>query len=152
MGADSRVMAFFPAPLAEAASDALAARLGRELEQRGWGVWAVDIPGVTPFAGMVGLNVPTVPLPFSPCVEVLWRLAPAWWGQGYATEAAGAALDFGFRELGLAEIVSFTALANVASQGVMRRLGMVADGTFDHPALPEGHWLRRHVLYRKKAP
>jgi len=150
--ADPRVMEFFPAPLSARESDALAERLSTALNDRGWGVWVVDVPEASGFAGIVGLNPPVAALPFGPCVEVMWRLLPAHWGRGYAAGAAGAAMAFGFRELGLAEIVAFTALPNLRSQAVMRRLGMEADGEFDHPALPVGHWLRRHVLYRKKAP
>jgi RimJ/RimL family protein N-acetyltransferase len=150
MGLDAQVMEFMPAPLSAAEADALADRLGGDLARRGWGVWALEVPGVTDFAGMVGLNPKT--MPWGECVEVLWRLDAAHWGHGYATEAARLAMAHGFDVLGLGEIVSFTATVNRRSQGVMQRLDMRADGEFDHPALPEGHWLRRHVLYRKTAP
>lgn len=152
MGADPRVMEFFPAVLSAEESDALADRFAADVARQGWGRWAVEIPGEAAFAGMVGLNHSVGVVAGPPCVEVAWRLAPAQWGRGYAAEAAGAAMDFGFHALGLAEIVAFTALPNLRSQAVMRRLGMTPDGEFDHPALPEGHWLRRHALYRKKAP
>lgn len=152
LGADPAVMEFFPAPLSAAESDVLASQLMAEFTPRGWGMWAIEAPGSAGFIGTVGLKIPVVPLPFSPCVEVAWRLGRAHWGKGFATEAARAALDFGFDHLGLPEIVSFTARSNVRSKAVMERLGMEADGEFDHPALAEGHWLRRHVLYRKKAP
>lgn len=152
LNGDPATMEFFPATLSAEDSDALADRLNEELTRQGWGVWAVEVPGVAPFIGMVGLKVPAQPMPFGPCVEVAWRLDRAHWGRGYASEAARAALDVGFRLVGLAEVVSFTAVPNTRSQAVMERIGMVADGTFDHPALPEGHWLRQHVLYRKKAP
>ncbi|HLO77461.1 MAG TPA: GNAT family N-acetyltransferase [Magnetospirillum sp.] len=152
MGADPRVMEFMPAPLAPDQADALADRLAAGVDARGWGLWALEIPGVAPFAGFVGLNQPAVALPFGPCVEIAWRLDSAVWGRGYATEAAQAVLDYAFEVLALPEVVSFTAVVNARSQAVMRRLEMVADGQFDHPLLPEGHWLRRHVLYRKTAP
>ena len=101
------------------------------------------------FAGFIGLSVPKRVLPFMPCVEVGYRLAQKYWGQGYATEGARAALDVGFNKLGLEEIVSFTAIANLPSQAVMQRIGMInAHEDFDHPALPEGSELRRHCLYR----
>jgi RimJ/RimL family protein N-acetyltransferase len=92
--------------------------------------------------------------PFVPAVEVGWRLAPQFWGKGYATEAAEAALRIGFETLNLDQIVSFTVMANKPSWSVMERLGMTRDPAedFDHPRLPVGHALRRHVLYRKKRP
>lgn len=150
LNADPGVMEHFPAPLDRAESDALAAGIQAHFAERGFGLWAVEAPGEIPFAGFVGLSVPRRALPFTPCVEVGWRLARHCWGRGYATEAARAALSFGFGTLGLEEIVSFTAAGNLRSRGVMERLGMSRDEAddFDHPALPEGHRLRRHVLYR----
>jgi RimJ/RimL family protein N-acetyltransferase len=153
MNADPKVMEFLPKPLDRAESDALAARIRDHFACRGFGLWAVEVPGVADFIGFVGLSVPTFEAHFTPCVEVGWRLASEYWGRGYATEAARAALDYGFRRLELAEIVSFTVPANLRSRRVMERIGMIhspADD-FDHPALPEGHPLRRHVLYRATA-
>ena len=150
MNADPRVMEFFAAPLDRAESDALAARIRGHFDRRGFGLWAVEVTGVADFIGFVGLCVPGFEAHFTPCVEVGWRLARDHWGRGYATEAARAALDFGFRHLALTEIVSFTVPANRRSRAVMERIGMTrtpADD-FDHPSLPEGHPLRRHVLYR----
>jgi RimJ/RimL family protein N-acetyltransferase len=150
LNADPKVMEFLSRPLDRGASDALAARIRDHFARRDFGLWAVEVPGVADFIGFVGLSVPAFEAPLTPCVEVGWRLAHEHWGQGYATEAAGAALAFGFRHLGLEEIVSFTVPANRRSRGVMERIGMTrtpADD-FDHPALPEGHPLRRHVLYR----
>jgi RimJ/RimL family protein N-acetyltransferase len=149
MNADPRVMEFFPSRLDAAASDAMAMGLATIIAARGWGFWAVEVKASGAFAGFVGLNVPTAALPFGPCVEVGWRLAAEHWGRGYATEAAREALRVGFEELGLDEIVSFTVPANERSQAVMRRLGMTADPQrFEHPALPPGHPLREHCLYR----
>src|SRR5919202_1462463 len=105
MNADPRVMEFFPGVLSRAESDDLAARIDHNFERQGFGLWAVEIPGVTDFAGFVGLAVPRFEAHFTPCVEVGWRLARAYWGRGYATEAARAALAVGFRRLGLDEIV-----------------------------------------------
>jgi RimJ/RimL family protein N-acetyltransferase len=150
LNADPRVMAFLPKPLDRAESDARAARIRDHFARHGFGLWAVEVPGVTDFIGFVGLSVPDFETRFTPCVEVGWRLAHEHWGKGYATEAARAALDFGFRRLALDEIVSYTVPANRRSRGVMERIGMTrtpADD-FDHPALPERHPLRRHVLYR----
>jgi RimJ/RimL family protein N-acetyltransferase len=150
MNADPKVMEFFPRPLDRGESDAVAARIRDHLTRRGFGFWAVEVPGVADFIGFVGLSVPTFEAHFTPCVEIGWRLACEHWGRGYATEAARSALDFGFRQLALDEIVSFTAHANVRSRRVMERIGMTHSpiDDFDHPALSEGHPLRRHVLYR----
>lgn len=150
LNADLRVMAYLPAVLSRDESDRLAERIEAHFERHGFGLWAVEIPGVTRFAGFLGLSVPRFAAPFTPCVEVGWRLAAEYWGHGYASEGAKAAVDFGFATLGLREIVSFTAAGNSRSRRVMARIGMTCDSTddFDHPSLPEGHPLRRHVLYR----
>jgi RimJ/RimL family protein N-acetyltransferase len=150
LNADPEVMAFMPAQLDRRESDALATRIREQFEQRGFGLWAVEVPEVASFIGYVGLSVPRFTAAFTPCVEVGWRLARLHWGRGYATEAARATLTFGFERVGLEEIVSFTAPANVRSIAVMERLGMSHDAAddFDHPSLPVGHALRRHVLYR----
>jgi RimJ/RimL family protein N-acetyltransferase len=88
-------------------------------------------------------------LPCSGEVEIGWRLDRGYWGCGYATEGASEALRFGFEELGLPEIVSFTAVINRRSEAVMQRLGMLRDpATFEHPRCPEGSSIRTHVLYR----
>jgi RimJ/RimL family protein N-acetyltransferase len=137
-----------------AESDALVDRFGEEMAREGWGPWAVEVAGGgAPFAGMVGLHRINKELPPAPAVEVAWRLHPDHWGHGYATEAAGAALDYGFGLGGLDEIVAFTAANNVRSQAVMERIGMVRapEGDFDHPRMPEDSPLRRHVLYRATA-
>lgn len=150
LNADPLVTEFLPGPLSRADSDALVDRIEGHFAQHGFGLWAIEVPDAIPFAGFVGLAVPAFEAAFTPCVEVGWRLAAACWGRGYATEGARAALAFGFARLGLAEIVSFTVPANVRSRRVMERLGMTHDPAddFDHPALPDGHPLRRHVLYR----
>ena len=150
LNADPRVMAFMPRCLDRMESDALGGRIAEHFARHGFGLWAVEANGIAPFIGFVGISVPRFEAPFTPCVEVGWRLAHAHWGQGYATEAARAALAFGFERAGLEEIVSFTATVNTRSQAVMRRLGMTRDPAedFDHPALPRDHRLSRHVLYR----
>ncbi|MGP0062620.1 MAG: GNAT family N-acetyltransferase [Isosphaeraceae bacterium] len=150
MNADARVMEFFPKPLDRPESDLLADRIRDHFARLGFGFWAVEVPGLADFIGFVGLAVPRFETHFTPCVEIGWRLAYSHWGFGYATEAARAALDFGFRQLALEEIVSFTVPVNLRSRRVMEQIGMThapADD-FDHPSLPEGHPLRRHVLYR----
>jgi RimJ/RimL family protein N-acetyltransferase len=152
LNADPRVMEFFPAVLSREETDAGVARIDAHFAEHGWGFWAVEIPSVTPFAGFIGLYTPRFAAHFTPCVEIGWRLAAECWGRGYATEGARAAMAFGFGELGLDQIVSFTVPANQPSRRVMERLGMTHDPAddFDHPNLPKGHPLRRHVLYRKK--
>ncbi len=149
MGADPVVMEHFPARLDRERSDALALRFKAMIDDRGWGVWALERKAGGEFIGFVGLNIPSDELPFSPCVEIAWRLAQGYWHQGYASEAARVALRFGFVELDLEEIVAFTSLGNLRSQAVMARLGMRrSPENFQHPALPEGHSLREHCLYR----
>jgi ribosomal-protein-alanine N-acetyltransferase len=153
LNADQRVMEHFPALLSTEESNTLAARIQARSEEHGFGLWAVEVVGGAPFIGFIGLAVPRFEAFFTPCVEIGWRLAAAHWNRGYATEGAQAALEFGFRHLQLAEIVSFTAVENVRSRRVMEKLGMVRspEEDFDHPLLPEGHCLRRHVLYRLRS-
>ncbi|MFT0211666.1 GNAT family N-acetyltransferase [Pseudomonas sp. F1_0610] len=150
LNADANNMRFFPAPLAREESDHLANRCRDLINQRGWGFWAVEEVLSGQFIGCVGLHAPDYQLPVSPCVEVGWRLLPEFQGKGYATEAAQAALGFGFNELHLDEIIAFTTLTNLPSQAVMRRLGMQRDfnNDFDHPLLDPQHPLVRHCLYR----
>ena len=145
MGVDPEVMRYFPATMTREESDAFVDRASALIDERGWGWWAVEVPAVVPFVGFVGLNRPSF-LPDT--VEVGWRLAREHWGKGYATAAALEALRYGFEELGLAEIVAFTAVANTPSRRVMERIGMTHDPArdFDHPNVPEGP-LRRHVFF-----
>ena len=146
LNADPAVMEHFPSPLDRKDSDTLADRIAAGIEQRGWGLWALEAPAG--FIGFTGLSIPTFEADFLPAVEVGWRLARSAWGKGYASEAASAALRYGFEELALEEVVSFTAKTNLRSARVMRRIGMVPAGEFEHTVLPVGHWLRPHVLYR----
>src|SRR5262245_14636948 len=150
LNADPRVMQYFPARLTRSESDAFAERIDAHFDEHDFGLWAVEVPGTARFIGFVGLAVPTFTAPFTPCIEIGWRLAAEHWGLGYAPEAARAALDFGFDTLGLREILAFTTVVNQPSRRVMEKLGMSHDPAddFDHPRLPEAHNLRRHVLYR----
>ncbi len=150
MYSDARVMEFFPCRLSRVESDAMVDRIQEYLNERGFGLWAIEVPGVAPFIGFTGLAVPRFSAHFTPCVEVGWRLAFEYWGRGYATQAARLALGYGFGTLALSEVVSYTSATNHRSRAVMERLGMRRDPAedFDHPALPESHPLRRHVLYR----
>jgi ribosomal-protein-alanine N-acetyltransferase len=150
MNADPEVMAHFPAALDRAASDAFVDRIEAGFEAHGFGLWALQRLDTGEFVGFTGLSICRFQARFTPAVEIGWRLSRSAWGHGFATEAARQALRVGFQEHGLAEIVSFTATGNAASQAVMRRLGMRRDPAedFDHPAVPPGHRVRRHVLYR----
>lgn len=150
MSADPAVMEYLRPLPDRAASDGVVQRVQDHFAQHGFGLWVVELPGVSPFIGSVGLLHIAFEAHFAPAVEVAWRLDSAWWGKGYATEAAGVALGYGFEHLGLEEVVAITVPANRRSRAVMERLGMVraeADD-FDHPGVPEGHPLKRHVLYR----
>jgi RimJ/RimL family protein N-acetyltransferase len=150
LNADPEVMKYFASVVSRESSDRSIDLWQSELALRGWSNWAVEIAQRGEFIGFVGLSVPRrAELPFMPCVEIGWRLARAFWGQGYATEAARAALRVGFQRFQLPEIVSFTSVLNRPSRAVMERIGMLDAGEdFDHPALPEGSELRRHCLYR----
>ena len=150
MNADPDVMRMLPKMLSRDESDAMVDRIEQRFEELGYGLWAVEITATGEFIGFVGLALQTYDAPFTPAVEVGWRLSSNAWGHGYATEAARRALAFGFTEVGLAEIVSMTSVPHTQSQAVMRRIGLTRDldGDFDYPNLPEGHPLRRHVLYR----
>jgi RimJ/RimL family protein N-acetyltransferase len=150
LNADLRVMEHFPGVLSRRQSDSLARSCEAHFARHGFGPWAVEAPGVAAFIGFVGLDVPGFEAHFTPCVEVGWRLAAEHWGHGYATEAALASVRYAFDVVGLAELVSFTTPENVRSQAVMQRIGMTRDpeDDFDHPHLPPGHRLSRHVMYR----
>lgn len=153
MNADPRVMRHMPGVLGPEESAAFAGRVRRHFDEHGYGLWAVEVVGGELFIGFVGLMHVPFDAHFTPAVEVGWRLAAAHWGRGYATEGARAAVQHAFGTLGLPEIVSMTVQANERSWRVMERLGMTRSPAddFDHPRLPEGHPLRRHVLYRLRA-
>jgi RimJ/RimL family protein N-acetyltransferase len=153
LNADPLVMEYFPARLTRSDSDQLIARIESGFDQRGYGLWALELRATGEFIGFTGLDTPSFDAHFTPAVEVGWRLARSAWGQGYATEAGLTSVAFGFEEAGLGEIVSFTSAANLRSRAVMKRIGMAHDplDDLDHPELEEGDELRRHVLYRISA-
>ncbi|TDD44430.1 N-acetyltransferase [Kribbella antibiotica] len=150
LNADPAVMEHFPNVVSRQDSDALIDRASAAIAEHGWGLWAVEVRETGEFIGFTGLSIPTFEAVFLPGVEIGWRLAKGAWGNGYAPEAARAALAYGFGPAGLQEILSFTATTNLPSQRVMQKIGMIRDeaGDFDHPRLPAGHRLQRHVLYR----
>ncbi|MFC3688030.1 GNAT family N-acetyltransferase [Aquipuribacter hungaricus] len=153
LNSDPAVMEHFPSPVDRARSDALVDRVRAGWADRGWGLWAVERADTGEMVGFTGLSPATFDAPFTPAVEVGWRLARAHWGQGFATEAALASLRVAFEDLGVGEVVSFTAVTNSRSRAVMERLGMHRDPAddFPYPSIPEGHPLRPHVLYRLDA-
>ncbi len=150
INAGPRVMEFLGAPMTRDQSDAMADRIEAKFAKQGFGFWAVEVLGGARLIGFVGLNIPDFEAPFMPAVEIGWRLGAEYWGRGYASEAARAALDFGFDVGRLDEIVAFTAAGNVRSRSVMDRIGMTHDprDDFDHPTVPAESPLRPHVLYR----
>ncbi|MCW3475794.1 GNAT family N-acetyltransferase [Limobrevibacterium gyesilva] len=152
MTADPVVMRYFLHARSRAQSDAWVAGVRAHFDRTGFGIWAVEAPGVAAFIGFVGLSQVPADMPSAPSVEAVWTLDRPYWNRGYASEAARAAMADGFTRLGLDEIVAFTTVVNTPSRAVMERLGMVRDPTedFDHPRVPAGHRLARHVLYRKK--
>lgn len=150
LNADPEVMQYFPGVLTEDETDQLLRRIERQFEEFGFGLWAVEIKWAKRFIGFCGLSVPTFRTHFTPAVEIGWRFAKDQWGSGYATEAARAALDFGFEQAGLDEILSWTIPNNQRSLRVMERLGMsrAPELDFDHPRLLHNDRLRHHIVYR----
>jgi RimJ/RimL family protein N-acetyltransferase len=152
LNADPETMRFFPSTLDRAASDAMIDRLEELFDKQGYGLWALEVASTAEFIGFTGLNPMPADVPGSGGLEVGWRLARSAWHQGYATEAATAALGVAFGGLDLAEIWSMTAVLNEPSQAVMRRLGLTEYAGFEHPRIPEGNPLRPHVAYRRARP
>jgi RimJ/RimL family protein N-acetyltransferase len=154
MNADPKVMEHFPSTMGRSDSDDLVERIVAGFERNGFGLWALELRDDGRFMGFTGLSVPGFEASFTPAVEIGRRLARWAWGNGYATEAARATLDFGFSRADLDEVVSFTSFENIRSQAVMQHLGMTRDANddFEHPSIPAGHHLRPDVLYRISRP
>jgi ribosomal-protein-alanine N-acetyltransferase len=154
MNADPRVMEFFLGCLSRQESDEFIERIESHFENHGFGLFAAELKADSKFIGFIGLHVATFQAHFTPCVEIGWRIGTEYWNQGLATEGSQEVIRFAFDRLRLDGLVSFTAPANVASRRVMEKLGMTHNPAddFDHPRLPEGHPLRRHVLYRLRNP
>lgn len=151
MNADPIVREFFPNLLTKEESDAFVERIWQHREEHGFTWYAVEIPGEAEFIGGLGLWVPNFEAHFMPCVEIGWRLAAEFHGKGYCTEGAQAVLEHAFSVLKLKEVVSFTAIPNKKSSRVMEKIGMHFVEEFDHPKVPDGNWLKRHVLYKRGA-
>ena len=150
---DPRVGDWLGGVIDRAASDLMLDRINTHIDDKGWGLWAVERKSDQQMIGFIGLStVKAGALPVGPAIEIGWRLAHDAWGGGFATEGAQAALAWGFAHIDTAEIIAFTGAANLASQAVMRRIGMTADPArdFDHPRLPEDSPLRRHVGFAAK--
>jgi RimJ/RimL family protein N-acetyltransferase len=154
MNNDVRVMEFMPGCLSAVESNFFAERIESHFREHGYGLYAAELRTEHIFIGFVGLLVPKFQAHFTPCVEIGWRLAADYWGRGLATEGAQAIVQHAFEVLDLKSLVSFTVPANVRSRRVMEKIGMNRNPSddFDHPNLPVGHPLRRHVLYRLSAP
>lgn len=163
INADPEVMRFFPEPMSRDASDRLVARIREHFAEHNYGLWAVQViaddageptPSENTCIGFIGLSTAAFQAHFTPAVEIGWRLAREAQGLGYATEGARAVLTYAFESLALPEVVSFTSVYNLTSRRVMEKIGLIhtPTGDFDHPALPVGHRLRRHVLYRLRNP
>jgi len=152
MNADARVMEYFPSTLSKEESDSLAEKIQKELREKEYGLWAVELTGVVPFIGFAGLHYQDFPAAFTPCIEIGWRLAYEHWGKGYAFEAAEKVVEYAFNTLKLKELVSFTTPDNKRSWSLMEKLGMThnPDDDFYHTRLPKDHPLGFHVLYRLK--
>ncbi|MGD0628730.1 MAG: GNAT family N-acetyltransferase [Terracidiphilus sp.] len=154
LNADPRVMEFFPALLTAEESDQAIPRIEDHFDRHGFSLYAAELIETQTFIGFVGISIPMFDAPFMPAVEIGWRLAYDYWGRGLTTEGARAVVRHAFLALRIPSLVSFTVPANLRSRRVMEKIGMVHDpaGDFDHPRLPQGHPLRRHVLYRLHAP
>ncbi len=149
MCCDKEVMAHFPKLQTRDESYEMGKKILSLINERGWGFWAVEIPNQYKFIGFVGLHTPKDSMPFSPCVEIGWRLSKEHWNKGYATEAAEAVLEYAFNTLDLEEVVSFTTLANERSKAVMKKIGMCdSNQNFMHPDVEDFHPQREHVLYK----
>jgi RimJ/RimL family protein N-acetyltransferase len=148
MSSDSRVMEHFPNPLSRSESDAVVDKIISLIKERGWGFWALEEKSTGRFLGFTGLHIPIPELPFSPCVEIGWRLMFSAWGKGFASEAAAKALEVAFENIKLEEVVAFATLSNFRSHNVMKRIGMVKAYEFDHPDLDLESPHRKHILYK----
>jgi ribosomal-protein-alanine N-acetyltransferase len=152
MGQNADVMRYFVTMMTPEDTTAMFGRMKAHWDNHGFGVFAVEIPGESEFAGFVGLTHTRFEAAFTPCVEILWRLVPSAHNKGYCTEAAHAVLEWSFRETALKEILAFAVPQNIPSWRVMEKIGMQRIGAFDHPMVPEGHELNKHLLYKIGRP
>jgi RimJ/RimL family protein N-acetyltransferase len=149
MNMDPQVMEFFPATLSKEESLFMIERNEARFEKHHYGLYAAERLDNKQFIGYIGFSHPQFEAPFTPCVEIGWRLSKENWNQGFATEGAVACLNYGFSVLGFKTIYSWTSVLNLPSMAVMRKAGMEHAGQFEHPSIADGHRLKTHVLYRK---
>lgn len=152
LNANPDVMEFFPKTLSRAESDALVDRIEAHFEEKGYGLWAVERKEDGAFIGFIGLLDVNFDIGIEGATEIGWRLDREFWKKGYATEGAKACLAYAFDKLGKREIYSFTSTINTPSETVMKRIGMEKAEEFEHPRVPEGSPLRKHVLYKIQNP
>ncbi len=152
MNRDTNVMRYFPALLTEEETQAMVQRIQTSFVTNGFGLYAVEVKSTNEFIGFTGFSIPRFQSFFTPCVEIGWRLKHSAWGQGYATEAAKACLQYSFNKLGFDKVYSFTASVNTPSENVMKKAGMIKAGEFNHPLLAPGSVLCSHVLYAIEKP
>ncbi|WP_295677001.1 GNAT family N-acetyltransferase [uncultured Mucilaginibacter sp.] len=142
------VMEFFPSVKTADETIEQIGRISSHIEKHGYGFFAVERKDTRQFIGFTGLAHPGFEAEFTPCIEIGWRLSRESWGYGFASEAAKACLKFGFDNLEVDEIYSFTSVQNIRSEEVMKRIGMIKEGYFEHPLIEDGHFLKKHVLYK----
>ena len=152
MNLDPEVMQFYPSLLSREQTEVSMGAIKNQFEKMGYGLYVVEHRSTNQFMGYIGFSTPSFESFFTPCTEIGWRLKRNYWGQGLASEGGAACLAFGFSNLGLQKVFSFTAAVNFRSERVMNKIGMTKTGEFEHPKLPSDHWLRRHVLYCAGAP
>ncbi|GAB5525626.1 MAG: GNAT family N-acetyltransferase [Roseivirga sp.] len=152
LNADEEVMEFFPSTLSLQQTKEAIGRYQRHFKTHGFGWYAVDLLATDTFIGFIGFSKTEMDVSFSPCIEIGWRLAKPYWGKGLATEGAQICLNYGWHTLGFTEVYSFTASINQRSARVMKKLGMVYQGTFLHPKVEKGHSLEEHRLYKVSKP
>ena len=148
MNLNEEVMRYFPSTYGPEVSEEFLKNNRAYMEEKGFGWYKTALRDSGQFLGFVGIKEVRFEAHFTPAIEIGWRMVPEAWGHGYATEGARACLHQAFTELKAPEVVSFTPTTNTPSEAVMKRLGMVQDGTFMHPWLEEGHPLQEHLLYR----
>lgn len=147
MNANENVMKYFPACLDARETDMMVSRIMAEFEEFGVGLFALELKETREFIGFVGFHRFDFEAPFSPGWEIGWRISDRFWHKGYATEAATACFDYARKHDLFDRVYSFTAVPNIPSENVMKRIGMNYTRKFRHPALPDGHWLKEHLLY-----
>lgn len=151
MNLDPEVMAFFPGTWPKGQTRAHIEKNRALIDQTGYGLFALEHKEDHSFIGFTGFAVPSFDADFTPCIEIGWRLRKEYWHQGLATEAARACLDYGFSKIGFPEVLSWTSVANIPSEHVMKKIGMQKLRNFPHPLL-SGHPLGEHVLYKISNP